>query len=334
MFLFKHKNGRYYVIYSVENGKRKSKSTGTTFKSKAHIFLAELKKQLEEEKNQLVKPATIKEFAFNYLRQSEPHFTDKTIKTNKTTFKYLEAYFGNIQISEIDRNSLVEYFHKRIKDTSIFAARKDLINISAAFNKAVLNGYLLSNPCKGIKRFKLPERKPLFYSKEDFNKLLEKIDNEDLKDLVLFAVNTGLRQMELITLEWRQINFKENTLVLDNQGHITKSKRIVTIPLNSICIEILKKRYEKKEDSVFTLFDNPINQHWLSTNFKKYVYRAKVNPKLNFHSLRHSYASWLVQAGVSIYIVSKLLNHADIKTTEIYAHIRTEDLRKAVDSLN
>ena len=76
-----------------------------------------------------------------------------------------------------------------------------------AFNYAVNNGYLVSNPCKGIKRFKLPEKQPLFYTKEDFQKLLDAIDNEDLRDLVLFAVNTGMRQMELITLEWRKINF-------------------------------------------------------------------------------------------------------------------------------
>ena len=333
MFLYKHKNGKYYAVYILENGKRKTKSTGTTIKTKAQKFLVELQKRIEAERNQVVKPITIKQFGFQYLRQREPHFTEKTIKVNKTTFKYLEEYFGDIQLSDIDRNGLEEYFHKRIKETSIFAARKDMINLSAAFNFAVSSGYLLTNPCKGIKRFKLPERQPIFYTKEDFKKLLDAIDNEDLKDLVLFGINCGLRQMELITLEWRQINFRENILVLDNQGHITKSKRIVTLPLNSICQEILKKRYDKKESNVFTLFNNKIDQHWLSTHFKKYVIDAKLNPKLNFHSLRHSYGSWLVQAGVSIYVVSKLLNHADIKTTEIYAHLRHDDLRNAVSLL-
>ena len=334
MFLFKHKNGKYYAAYLLPNGKRKIKTTGTTIKTKAQKFLVDLQKKIEFEQTQLVKPITIKQFGFQYLRQREPHFTEKTIKVNKTTFKYLEEYFGDIQLSNIDRNGLEEYFHKRIKETSIFAARKDMINISAAFNFAVSSGYLLTNPCKGIKRFKLPERQPIFYSKEDFKKLIDAIDNEDMKDLVLFAVNTGLRQMELITLEWRQINFKDNFLTLDNNnGFITKSKRVRTIPLNSTCVEILQKRYARKELNVFTLFNKPIDQHWLSTHFKKFVIDAKVNPRLNFHSLRHSHASWLVQSGVSIYVVSKLLGHADIKTTEIYAHLRRDDLRNAVSLL-
>ena len=56
--------------------------------------------------------------------------------------------------------------------------------------------------------------------------------------------------------------------------------------------------------------------------------------KFDFYSLRHTFASGLVQHGVSIYQVSKLLGHADIKTTEIYAHLRAEDLRESVEMLN
>lgn len=336
MFLYKNKTGVYYIVYTNESGKRTTKSTKQTLKSEANKFLFSFQRELEFKKSQVVKPIQIKQFGFQYLRQRESHFTEKTIKVNKTTFKFLENYFGNIQISEITRNNLEEYFNNRIKKSSIFTARKDLINISAAFNYAVNSGYLVSNPCKGIKRYRLPEKQPLFYSKEDFKKLLDAIDNEDLRDLVLFAVNTGLRQMELITLEWRQINFKDNFLILDNNGHITKSKRIRTIPLNQTCIDILQKRYERSDfqyQNVFTIDNKPILQEKFSKQFKTYVIKAKINSKLNFHSLRHTHASWLVQSGVSIYVVSKLLGHADIKTTQIYAHLRSDDLRSAVNQL-
>lgn len=76
-----------------------------------------------------------------------------------------------------------------------------------------------------------------------------------------------------------------------------------------------------------------MKQDYLVKNYKKFVLKAGINPKLNFHSLRHTFASWLVQRGVSIYHVSKLLGHADIKTTEIYAHVRAEDLRASVELL-
>ena len=141
--------------------------------------------------------------------------------------------------------------------------------------------------------------------------------------------------MELLTLQWDQINFRDKLLTLDNRNHLTKSKKIRTIPLNIASMQIIVERESKKTSkNVFTYLDNAITQDQISKVFKKYVLKAKINPQLNFHSLRHTFASWLVQKGVSIYHVSKLLGHSDIKTTEIYSHLRAEDLRSAVEMLN
>jgi len=68
----------------------------------------------------------------------------------------------------------------------------------------------------------------------------------------------------------------------------------------------------------------------VSKSFKRYIRQAGLNNDLKFHSLRHTYASYLVQGGVSLYVVQKLLGHSDIKTTEIYAHLSPESLQEAV----
>ncbi len=77
-----------------------------------------------------------------------------------------------------------------------------------------------------------------------------------------------------------------------------------------------------------------IQKDFISARFKKVVRECKLDDRYHFHSLRHTFASWLVQMGVPIYEVSKLLGHADIKTTQIYSHLRSNDLRDAVDSLD
>ncbi len=197
------------------------------------------------------------------------------------------------------------------------------------------DNYLNSNPCEGIKRIKIPEKQPLFFTEIEFVKLIKTIDNNDIKDLTIFAVNTGLRQMELLTLQWEQINFRDKLLTLDNRNHLTKSKKIRTIPLNISSMQIIVEReINSIHKNVFTYLNNKITQDQISKIFKKYVLATHINSKLNFHSLRHTFASWLVQRGVSIYQVSKLLGHTDIKTTEIYAHLRAEDLRESVEMLN
>ena len=141
--------------------------------------------------------------------------------------------------------------------------------------------------------------------------------------------------MELLTLEWNQINFKDRFLILDNRNHITKSKKIRTIPLNIRAMQILTSRQIiLNGDLIFTINGEGITQDSISKRFKKYVIASKLNPKLNFHSLRHTFASWLIQRGASIYSVSKLLGHSDVKVTEIYAHLRPEDLIDSVNKLN
>ena len=152
---------------------------------------------------------------------------------------------------------------------------------------------------------------------------------------LLFAVNTGMRQGEMITLEWSQVSFKDRIVILDNRNTLTKSKRVRTIPLNINSLQILRKREElKTTELVFTFSNNKIKPDYLSRKFKGYIKSAGLNLKLTFHSLCHTFASWLVQRGVSIYEVSKLLGHSDVKVTEIYSHLRAEDLRDSVNLLN
>jgi len=176
---------------------------------------------------------------------------------------------------------------------------------------------------------------PVFFSREDFNKLISVIDNQDLKDLIIFALHTGCRQMELLTAEWNQVDFERYLLILDNRNHITKSKKIRSIPLNKTAIEVVLRRKEinSYNQKIFIHKGRELIPKRVQNNFRKYIKEASLNPKLNFHSLRHTFASWLVQRGVSIYEVSKLLGHSDIKITQVYAHLGEQDLRNSVDKL-
>jgi len=337
MFLSKHNSGAYHIIYQKPDGRRGSKSTKEKLKSKAIKKLKEFQIQLEIERTQEVIPIRLKLFLFNFLRSQEPYYTDKTVNVYKSTFKYVVNHFGDVLLTELSTQQIESYLLKRVKETSVYAGRKDLSNLSCAFNRAVRDGYLLKNPCIGIKRFKLPERQPLFYSSEEFERLVKAIDNEDIKDIVKVAVNTGMRQGELIGIEWHQVNFNQGIITLDNRNHITKTKRVRSLPMNEKVREVLDKRIlgkNGKHSYVFTFNGEPIEQKFITRYFKQFVYKAEVNPKLNFHSLRHTFASWLAQKNISLFVISRLLGHSDIKTTQIYAHLRREDLKSAVDILN
>ncbi|MCK5457686.1 MAG: site-specific integrase, partial [Melioribacteraceae bacterium] len=319
MFIFRRKNRYYYVVYEDRNGKRKLISTKTKSKREATKFLANFNKEIQKRNEQETIPITLKEFRWKILKRLELTHAEKTLGVYKTTFRYFIEYFGNIQLTEITKPKIKTYLDSRIMKTSIYAARKDLINLKAAFNIAVEDNYMLENPCKGIKQFKIPEKQPLYFSREEYQQLKSTITDIDFKDLVKLAINTGMRQMGLLTLTWQQINFNDKMIMLDNRSHVTKSKRIRSIPMNQTVVDTLSRRQLTTPNGTVFHFLEIAKQNNISHKFKHFVLQAGLNPKYHFHTLRHTFASWLIQEDVSIYYVSKLLGHADIKTTEIYA---------------
>jgi len=327
MYLSKHKNDFYYIYYKQPNGKRTKVATKTKFKSEALKYLSrfelELSKRVELDYTQI----SLKKFAFEFLKHSESIHSKKTTRDYRQTFIFMRRYFNNPNLETLTTKQINEYLQHRIEFSSIYQGRKDLINLKSAFNFAVKNNYILTNPCNDISRIKTPEKQPLYFSKSELDKFLLSIDNDDFKDLVLLAVNTGLRQMELLTLTKEQIDLNSGIITLNNRTHITKSRKIRVIPLNATAREILNKRIALNPIFPFTA-DKTIKL------MKKYREKAEIRNELSFHSLRHTFASWLVQKGVPILNVSKLLGHSDVKTTQIYAHVSNSELMSSVEMLN
>ncbi|MHB8929413.1 MAG: tyrosine-type recombinase/integrase, partial [Melioribacteraceae bacterium] len=272
MILTKRKNGRWYIVYNQANGKRTGISTGTKIKTKALKLLSKFEKELENKKSQKTIPISFNSYCNQFLSYSKSVHTVKTQETYIQTINYVKKFFGEIALKDVTALSLTKYFEQRVISGSIYQARKDLICCNSLFNKAIAEGYIYQNPCKDIKRFRLPEKQPLFFTKLEFEKLLSAINETDIKDLVNFALQTGLRQMELITLEWAQISFSDKYLILDNQNNFTKSKKIRSIPLSKKAMKILVERKRvAKGNLIFTLENKPINQDFISRKFKGYV---------------------------------------------------------------
>ena len=334
--LSKRSNGFFYVYYASSSGKRTCISTKTKYKAEAIKFLSAFKDEVKKRNESKIDSIFLNDFIAEFINYSNTIHTTKTDKAYNQSLSFLKKYFGNILINRISNGQMIKYFENRINESSIYQARKDLICFSSCFNYAIKQNYIMNNPCKGIKRFKIPEKQPLFFSESEFQTLLRFIDNEVIKDMVIISAHTGLRQMELLTLRWSQIDFKEKALILDNQFSITKSKRVRAIPLNLTALQIFTKLEINKgnNDLIFSWNGYLFKQNFIGSIFKGYVLKAGLNPKLHWHSLRHTCASWLIQKGVPIFNVQHILGHADIKTTSIYAHIRNEDLSEALSRIS
>ena len=147
-----------------------------------------------------------------------------------------------------------------------------------------------------------------------------------------------MRLGELLNMRSSWIDFTQNIIITKNSNTFTtKSKKERIIPIHPKVLSILQKL--KKTQPLLTLEDDFIfshnqnikfNEDFISKQFKKAVRAAKQNDQIHLHTLRHSFASNLVQKGASLYVVKELLGHEDIKTTQIYSHLTQSSLSSAI----
>jgi len=173
---------------------------------------------------------------------------------------------------------------------------------------------------------------------EEEGKLLEAAKGRvfgQLPDIILLDLHTGLSQEEILDLKKSQIDFMRKTLTVTRKKTNKKKRPTRTIPLNAIAVEILKRGVNANPDSVYVFCNtvgNKIDAGRLKREFIAARKQSGIDP-FRFHDLRHTFATRLVQKGVDLYKVAKLLGHSDITVTERYAHHCPESLRSGVEIL-
>ena len=152
---------------------------------------------------------------------------------------------------------------------------------------------------------------------------------------MLFTANTGVRVSDLVNIAWSDVDFHNMTVRIFNKDDFqTKTKRERTIPLNETAYDVLSG-FVRNSEYVFCRMDRQKrDKHFICRSFKAAVRKAGLGEDFSFHSLRHTFASILVQKGISLYMVQKLLGHSNIKITEIYAYLASEKRHDVVAVLD
>lgn len=328
------KDGIYWLAFYKDN-KLLRQSLKTKDRSTANYLKAQRDQELTEGRyiNYNDHPALVlmeKHIEYNQYRRVKAH--------SQCVYSRIKRFldWAKIQrIKQISDERLQEYLNHRLHQdkVSLYEANNIIINVKAWLNWCVKMKYIVSNPIK-IAKYKVPERDVRFLSKEEIQKLLNAANNPKLycdnkpvlSPLLACAIYTGLRKSELFHLEWEDIDFSKNILrVRNKQGFTTKSKRIRTLPLHPALRQIL---FPLRKENGYC-FD--------TTNEKRVFSRIRLEAGLSeigYHTLRHTFASQAIMAGVDIYTVSKLLGHADVSTTQIYAHLSPNHLHDSIGKLS
>ena len=334
MFLGKRSNGIYFVEFFDESlFKTRRVSTGTKNKKLAAEFLhkMELKRFLPPVQKKIL----LNQFEKEYFQNFGCNFSTSYIKSIELSFRHLRNHTGDVVIYSITRQVAQKFISSvfgRAKGASALYHR----TLKAAFNRAVEWEYIKENPFKYVKLPRTIKKIPLFVEEGELNKIIKKTKSPDLKDLFALAFYSGLRLGEILNLKWEHINFQEKMLYVRNQkGFTLKGKSDRVVPISSKLESILKRRYKdiSNADERY-IFEKCIgikyNSDFVSKKFKKSIRSVGLNSDIHFHTLRHSFASNLVQRGASLYVVKELMGHSDISTTQVYSHLNTESLITAI----
>ena len=329
------RNKIYHLFYKDESGKLHSVSTKCSIKKDANKFSIKYLKDLRDEK-QKKSILTYSEFQEYYKKYAASRFTKSYQEFIGYAFQQFERITGKgTLIKDLTELHIEEFIQLKLSEAGPRIVNGYLRTLQAAFQRAVELGFLHKNIFIKVKKLKPEQNPPVFLSKTEFEKIIEAEKIPELKFLYRFAVLTGMRMSEIIYLRWDAVDLiKEIIQVRNHNEFTTKSKKARSIPIHRDILSELQNMQQQKNDKyVFQVDAGLYDRRKLSAYFKIAVIKCKLSSDYHFHTLRHTFASWLVQKGVSIYEVSKLLGHADIKTTQIYAHLRGDDLRKSIDKL-
>ncbi len=320
MRLYK-RGGTYYVEFS--RGKKKSLRTADE-KMAAAVF-----REMEREylRGRLLniddyKKVTLSDFSAKYSR-SRIGISRHTIRKDELALKLLgDVIGGSTQLRAVTSGKLDEF--KKIclaRGAKEITINGYLRHIKAAFTWALDEGYLAKKP-----KFKMFRKKgeelPRILAVDDINKLLEKsleLDPEAWRYFT-FQLWTGARRREGLGVQWQHINFAAGEVTLTGK---TGSR---TIPLLGQVKAVLGP-IKKDLGHVFTQYHPDTWSH----RFEQIAAAAGVRARL--HDLRHTCATFLLKSGVTLETVKKILGHANIATTEIYAKVLREEMKKQMSKL-
>ena len=225
-------------------------------------------------------------------------------------------------------------------DVKLFLAEKLSSRASSSiiiFLSAIKYAYgnlLKKDPTINIKRPKRERKLPTVLTTDEIKSMLNNCETKKSKIMLSLLYATGMRVSEITNLKASDIVFEENI------GYIRQAKgrkdRIFNLP--ELLVKDLQKQVKKqKELDQRYLFSGPKAQ--LSTrNLQKIVQktakRAGIKKEVHPHTLRHSFATHLLESGVDIRKIQELLGHADLSTTQIYTHISKEELKKIPSPLD
>lgn len=261
-----------------------------------------------------------------------------TLSAYRSDLKIFSKWLNNNSLIDVDKKQIQDYFSYR-KDSNISASTQSrmLTCLHSFYQFLSEKKNLKIDPTEQLDYPKLEKKLPIFLNVQEVERLLEAPNSKSLfgqrdRAMLELLYSCGLRVSELINLSYHNINLKDEFIRIHGKGN---KERL--LPMGEIAIDYLTK-YELNSRPAL-LKNGQSDSYFLSNrgsamsrqNFfyiiKDYASKAGIDKPLSPHSLRHAFATHLVQKGADLRSVQLMLGHSDISSTQLYTHIQNAQLK-------
>lgn len=258
-------------------------------------------------------------------------YSESTIKTYRTEFSQLLYWLKNKPVNELSANDIRSYFLFCLQDLKLSESQvQSRFNaVKFYFEKVLMRTKIFMDIPRPIRPSKLPK----VISSSDIKKMFDVTSNLKHNTILKMCYGMGLRVSEIVNLKVTDIDSSRMQVLIERAKG--KKDRYVNLP-ESILGQLREyyKIYRPKKFLFEGQFGNQYSIRSVQKVFKDAMRRAKINKSVGIHSLRHSFATHLLESGTDMSFIQKLLGHNNINTTLIYAHVSKKDLSKVKSPLD
>jgi len=268
------------------------------------------------------------------LKLQELRYSENTIKTYKNAFEEFINYYHKIDVNKIDEPLIISYLRYLVIERKVSTSyQNQSINAIKFYYEKFLGGqrkvYFIDRPRREITL-------PTVLSMEEVAAILKNVENIKHKSILMLAYSAGLRISEVINLKVNDVDSKRKQIRIEQ----SKGKKDRYTLLSPKLLELLRLYYKQYKPKNW-LFEGAKGETYSTSSIysilREAATKAGIKKKMSMHTLRHSFATHLLENGTDLRYIQNLLGHSNSKTTEVYTHITTkgfDQIKSPLDNLD
>jgi integrase len=327
MSLYKRKDSRFWWVKIAHNGRTIQRSAGTSDKAKAQEYHDKLTASLWDQDRLGIKPRrTWNETVVRYLAET----THKASQvSDKTHLRWLDRFLNGVTLDAINRGVLDKIMAARMAE----GVRNSSVNrvmevVRVVLRKAAYEWEWLDRVPR-VRMLPEAKRRIRWITQDEAGRLIAALP-EHLAAMVRFSLETGLRRANVTGLEWSQVDLARRTAWIHPDQ--AKARKAIAVPLSAAAVIVIREQIGKHLTHVFSYRGHSVTQ--VNTKAWRSVLERVGISEFRWHDLRHTWASWHVQAGTPLHVLQELGGWECVEMVRKYAHLSSEHLAVYVDRLS